>query len=152
LLIDPRRNSDRLRTVQDEPWLWVAVGDKFSESGESPRFFDRIDSSMSEKSHRRLMLEQSLAEEPTDLFLRYGLAIQCLREGDVEEGRQRLLTLIAEHPENQVAAYQQLAQSYADTAETQAAVATLRTGIAKAQAAGDWHAAAEMQQMFESLE
>jgi len=98
------------------------------------------------------MLEQSLAEEPTDLFLRYGLAIQCLREGDVEEGRQRLLTLIAEHPENQVAAYQQLAQSYADTAETQAAAATLRTGIAKAQAAGDRHAAAEMQQMFESLE
>ena len=107
---------------------------------------------MAEKSRRRLMLEQSLAEDPTDSFLRYGLAIQCLREGDVEEGRERLLALIADHPDDQVAAYQQLAQSYADTGERQAAAAMLRTGITKANAAGDWHAAAEMQQMLDSLE
>ena len=37
---------------------------------------------MAEKSRRRLMLEQSLAEDPADSFLRYGLAMQCLREGD----------------------------------------------------------------------
>ena len=49
---------------------------------------------MAEKSPRRLMLESSLAEDPADTFLRYGLAVQCLREGDVEEGRQRLLALI----------------------------------------------------------
>ena len=97
------------------------------------------------------MLEQSLAEDPTDSFLRYGLAVQCLREGDVEEGRERLLALIADHPDGQVAAHQQLAQSYADTGERQAAVAMLRTGIMKANAAGDWHAAAEMQQMLDSL-
>ena len=42
---------------------------------------------MAEKSPRRQMLEQSLAEDPGDTFLRYGLAMQCLREGDVEEGR-----------------------------------------------------------------
>jgi predicted Zn-dependent protease len=107
--------------------------------------------SMSEKSRRRLMLEQSLAEDPTDPFLRYGVAVQCLREGDVEEGRERLLALIEDHPDNQVAAYQQLGQSYADTGETEAAAATLRTGIAKAQAAGDWHAAAEMEQLVASL-
>ena len=46
---------------------------------------------MAEKSPRRVMLEQSLAEDPCDTFLRYGLAVQCLREGDVEEGRERLL-------------------------------------------------------------
>jgi thioredoxin-like negative regulator of GroEL len=106
---------------------------------------------MSEKSRRRLMLEQSLAEDPTDPFLRYGVAVQCLREGDVEEGRERLLALIADHPDNQVAAYQQLGQSYVDTGETEAAAATLRTGIGKAQAAGDWHAAAEMEQLVASL-
>ena len=39
---------------------------------------------MAEKSRRRLMLEQSLAEDPADPFLRYGLAIQCLNEGDIE--------------------------------------------------------------------
>ena len=107
---------------------------------------------MAEKTRRRLMLEQSLADDPADSFLRYGLAIQCLREGDVAEGRERLLALIADHPEDQVAAYQQLAQSYADSHEKAAAAAMLRTGITKAKAAGDWHAAAEMQQMLDSLE
>jgi predicted Zn-dependent protease len=106
---------------------------------------------MAEKSRRRLMLEQSLAEDPTDSFLRYGLAIQCLREADVAEGRERLLALIADHPDDLVAAYQQLAQSYTDSGEAPAAAAMLRTGIAKANAAGDWHGAAEMQQMLDSL-
>jgi thioredoxin-like negative regulator of GroEL len=106
---------------------------------------------MVEKTRRRLTLEQSLADDPTDSFLRYGLAIQCLREGDTEEGRERLLALIDDHPEDQVAAYQQLAQSYTDSGEAPAAAAILRTGITKAKTAGDWHAAAEMQQMLDSL-
>ena len=76
---------------------------------------------MAEKSARRLMLERSLAEDPGDTFLRYGLAVQCLREGDVEEGRTRLRALIAEHPD-QVPAYQQLGQSYVESGETDAAI------------------------------
>ena len=36
---------------------------------------------MAEKSPRRLKLEESLAEDPADPFLRYGVALQCLREG-----------------------------------------------------------------------
>jgi len=106
---------------------------------------------MVEKSRRRVMLEQSLAEDPTDPFLRYGVAVQCLREGDIEEGRQRLVALIADHPNDQVAAYQQLGQSYAETGETEAAAAALRAGIMNAQARGDAHAAAEMEQMLTSL-
>jgi predicted Zn-dependent protease len=106
---------------------------------------------MSEKSRRRLTLEQSLSEDPGDSFLRYGLAIQCLREGDRDEGRTRLLDLIKDRPEDQVAAYQQLAQSYIETGETAAAVEMLRIGITKATAAGDWHAAGEMRQMLDSL-
>jgi predicted Zn-dependent protease len=100
---------------------------------------------MAEKSKRRLMLEQSLAEDPADTFLRYGLAVQCLRDGDTEEGRERLRALIADHPEDQVAAYQQLGQSYLEAGEARLAAETLRAGIAKAQARGDWHAAAEME-------
>jgi predicted Zn-dependent protease len=106
---------------------------------------------MAEKSQRRRMLEQSLSEDPGDTFLRYGLAVQCLRDGDLEEGRARLRDLIADHPDDQVAAYQQLGQSYAETCDQAAAIATLRTGIAKAQARGDWHAAAEMEQLLDSL-
>jgi predicted Zn-dependent protease len=106
---------------------------------------------MDEKSRRRLMLEQSLAADPSDSFLRYGLAVQCLREGDVDEGRERLKALIADHPEDQVAAYQQLGQSYAEAGATQEATAVLRTGITKAQARGEWHAAAEMEQLVAAL-
>ena len=106
---------------------------------------------MAEKSRRRLMLEQSLAEDPADPFLRYGLAMQCLNEGDLEEGRSRLKALIADRPDEQVAAYQQLGQSYAATAENDAARAILLTGIAKARAIGDDHAAAEMEQAIAML-
>ncbi len=107
---------------------------------------------MADKSERRQKLEQSLAEDPGDTFLRYGLAMQCLREGDTEEGREQLRALIADHPEDQVVAYQQLGQSYAETGETNLAVGVLQTGIDKAKARGDWHAAAEMEQLLHSLE
>ena len=100
---------------------------------------------MPEKSPRRLMLEASLAEDPADAFLRYGLAMQCLRDGDVGEGRARLGALIADHPDDQIAAYQQLGQSFLEAGESDAAREMFLTGIAKAKARGDWHAASEME-------
>ena len=100
---------------------------------------------MAEKSPRRLMLESSLAEDPADAFLRYGLAVQCLREGDVEEGRERLLALIADEPDDSVAAHQQLGQSFLENSEFEEARAILEKGIALANKRGDWHAASEMQ-------
>jgi len=106
---------------------------------------------MAEKSARRAALEASLAEDPTDAFLRYGLALQCLREGDTEEGRQRLLALIADDPEEQIAAYQQLGQSYAEEGDAAQATEHLRVGIAKARLKGDWHAAAEMEGILSQL-
>ena len=106
---------------------------------------------MVEKSRRRLMLESSLAEDPTDQFLRYGLALQCLRDGDAAEGRDRLLSLIADHPDESVAAYQQLGQSYLEEADFPSARAILTTGIAKANARNDWHAAGEMQGLIAQI-
>ena len=100
---------------------------------------------MAEKSPKRLMLESSLAEDPADTFLRYGLAVQCLRDGDVEEGRRRLVALIADHPDDTVAAHQQLGQSYLDAGEAHEARPVLEQGIALANKRGDWHAAAEME-------
>ena len=97
------------------------------------------------------MLEESLGLDPADTFLRYGLAMQCLREGDVEEGRTRMRDLIGDHPEDQIAAYQQLGQSLAESGETQPARTILSTGIAKARIKGDWHAAAEMEGILSQL-
>ena len=93
---------------------------------------------MAEKSPRRIKLEQSLAEDPTDTFLRYGLAMQCLRDGDVQEGRERLLGLVADHPDDQVAAYQQLGQSYLEAGERAEAAAFLSAAAASASARWCW--------------
>ncbi len=106
---------------------------------------------MAEKSRRRLMLEQSLAGDPGDRFLQYGLAMQCLRDGDVPEGRERLRNLISEDPSRQIAAYQQLGQSFADDGENEEARRVLSEGIVRAQAVGDWHAAGEMDGILQLL-
>jgi len=106
---------------------------------------------MAEKSARRAMLEASLADDPADPFLRYGLALQCLREGDTDEGRRLLKELIADHPEDQVAAYQQLGQSYLETGEIEQARRWLNLGMDKALARGDGHAAAEMEGLLVAL-
>ncbi len=100
---------------------------------------------MTDKSPRRIMLESSLAEDPADPFLRYGLAVQCLRDGAVPEGRERLIALIGDHPQDQVAAHQMLGQSYAESDEPDAAKAILDAGITLANRRGDWHAAGEME-------
>jgi predicted Zn-dependent protease len=107
---------------------------------------------MIEKSDRRRTLEQNLAEDPEDTFLRYGLAIQCLREGDLEEGRTRLRALIGDHPDDQIPAYQQLGMSFVESGEKDRARAVLELGIQKATARGDWHAASEMEQLVRSLD
>jgi predicted Zn-dependent protease len=100
---------------------------------------------MAEKSPRRRMLEASLADDPADTFLRYGLAVQCLRDGDVAEGRQRLIALVADNPGDQVAAHQMLGQSYLEAGELDRARAILRAGVALASDRGDRHAASEME-------
>ncbi len=106
---------------------------------------------MGEKSARRLKLEAALEEDPGDSFLRYGLAVQCLREGDVEEGRNRLRALIADEPGESIAAYQQLGQSYLETQEYEQAQTALVEGIARARAKGDSHAAAEMDGLLDQV-
>lgn len=106
---------------------------------------------MAEKSAKRVALEASLAEDPRDAFLRYGLAMQCLREGDTDEGRDRLKALIADHPEDSVPSYQQLGQSFAETDELEHARYWLELGIEKARKIGDSHAAAEMQGLLDTL-
>jgi predicted Zn-dependent protease len=106
---------------------------------------------MPEKSAKRLALEASLAEDPRDDFLRYGLAMQCLREGDTAEGRERLKALIADRPDESVPSYQQLGQSFAETDELEHARYWLELGIEKARKHGDMHAAHEMQGLLDTL-
>lgn len=109
---------------------------------------------MAEKSSRRQMLERSLADDPDDPFLRYGLALQCLSEADTQEGRERLMALIADLPDapEAIAACQQLGQSYLESQDFELARQALEAGIAKAQKQGHAHAAAEMDGLLAQLD
>lgn len=107
---------------------------------------------MTEKSPRRLKLEQALREDPSDTFLRYGLALQCLREADVEEGRALLIALVADHPDDQVAAFQQLGQSFMDENKVQPARHYFQQGIALAERLRDAKAEGEMRNFLSQLD
>jgi hypothetical protein len=61
-----------------------------------------------------------------------------------------LIELIRDHP-NEVAAYQQLGQSYWEHRETAEARNVLRAGVEKAKEKGDLHAAAEMEGLLAEI-
>jgi Tfp pilus assembly protein PilF len=107
---------------------------------------------MSAKSAKRLKLEESLREDPSDSFLRYGLGLQCLREGDIQAGRKLLEDLITEHPDDQVAALQQLGQSFMEEGAIEPARRYFQRGIAVAEKQGDAKAAGEMRGFLAMLE
>src|SRR5262245_11968843 len=92
---------------------------------------------------RRQMLEEMLAAEPHDTFLRYGLAMEIAREGSAAEAIDRLRALIADKPDY-IPAYFQAAQLLLKTGQTDSASDMLRAGIVAAQAQSDLHAAEEM--------
>ena len=99
---------------------------------------------------RRTQLEQFLTAEPHDPFLRYGLAMTCVAEGDTVAAQVHFEQLLTEHP-NYVAGYFQLAQLRARLGDLEGAQPLLKTGIAAALKAGDDHTAAEMTAFLETL-
>jgi predicted Zn-dependent protease len=102
---------------------------------------------------RRKQLEEMLKEEPNDEFLRYGLAMEYLSEGDSQSAIQQLRDLIALNPAKPyVAAYQMAAQTLVSLGRAGEAIPLLREGIAAAQKQHNDHAAEEMQGLLDSVE
>ena len=99
---------------------------------------------------RRAQLEQFLAAEPHDPFVRYGLAMTCAADGDTDAAQGHFELLINEHPDY-VAAYFQWAQLLARLDEADRAKPLLTTGIAVARKIGDSHAAGEMTAFLDSF-
>jgi len=93
---------------------------------------------------RREMLEQFVAEKPTDAFARYGLALECVKLGDDPAAIQHFQKLLEAHP-GYVAGYFQCGQLLARIGRTEEARKLLSDGIIVAQKAGDMHARDEMQ-------
>jgi tetratricopeptide (TPR) repeat protein len=99
---------------------------------------------------RREQLEQLLAAEPHDPFLKYGLAMCCVSNGDTDAAQTHFLELLAEHP-NYTAGYFQFAQMLARLGENESARTYLQKGIEVALQVGDRHAAGEMTDFLNTL-
>jgi Tfp pilus assembly protein PilF len=99
---------------------------------------------------RRQRLEEMLADDPTDTFCRYGLAMDYAGAGEDETAAKVFAELIRVAPEY-VPAYLQAGQVLARLGRDDEARAVYRAGAAVAQRVGDAHAAGELQGFLEML-
>jgi Flp pilus assembly protein TadD len=100
--------------------------------------------------NRKQQLEEMLAEDPKDPFLRYGLAMEYVREGNDEEAVRRFLEMATVTPEY-VPMYLQAGQALARLGRLEQAREMYRNGIAMARQQREDHAAEEMQGLMEGL-
>ena len=96
----------------------------------------------------REQLEELLTEDPTDQFLRYGLALELDKAGE----HDRSLELMAElQRESYVPAFFMAGQQLTRLERIGEARSVLRDGIAVADRTGDSHAAGEMREFLTNL-
>jgi tetratricopeptide (TPR) repeat protein len=93
---------------------------------------------------RREVLEQFVADKPTDAFARYGLALECVKLGDDSSATGHFHKLLESNPEY-VAGYFQFGQLLGRLGRLDEARKLLSDGIVVAQRTGDIHARDEMQ-------
>lgn len=99
---------------------------------------------------RREKIEAMLAEDPRDVFLRYSLALERAKEGDLDRAIRGLRELTEEVPPY-VPAFFMGAQQLVQQQQVAEARSWLRAGIEEARRQQDAHAAAEMSEMLASL-
>jgi hypothetical protein len=99
---------------------------------------------------RRAKLEAMLAEDSSDVFLRYALALELEKEGDFEGSLARLAELQRGDPPY-VPAFFMAAQQLVRLARIAEARTALRDGIDQARQQGNSHAAGEMSELLASL-
>ena len=99
---------------------------------------------------RRQKLEQFLAENPNDAFARYGVALDCFRQGDLATADIHFKTLLDRNPDY-VPAYQMYAQMLAQTERVEEAKSVLDRGIECATKQGNGHARSEMEGQLAEL-
>jgi Tfp pilus assembly protein PilF len=102
------------------------------------------------KKTRREILEEFVDKRPDDAFSRYGLAMECINNGDTAAADKQFRALLEHNPEY-VPAYLMYAQMLAREARTGEAKQVLSSGIAAATKAGNQHARSEMEALFGEL-
>src|SRR5947209_13997824 len=99
---------------------------------------------------RKEKLEEMLAEDPHDPFLRYGLAMEFVSLGDDTEAVRCFQDLLAATPDY-VPAYLQAGQALVRQGRVGEARALWTQGSAVARSKGDMHAHDEMQGFLAGL-
>ena len=102
------------------------------------------------RTPRMEQLEALLADDPTDPFLRYGLAMEHVSAGDDATAADHLVRLADEA--GYVPAFLQAGQVLARLNRFEEAMTVLRRGVAAARSQGDAHAEGEMSGLLASLE
>jgi tetratricopeptide (TPR) repeat protein len=92
---------------------------------------------------RLAQLQALLAEEPGDPFLRYAIALERKRSGDMETAAGDLESLLQENPKY-IACYYQLALVLADLGRLADAAEACKAGALQCLVTGDAKARAEL--------
>lgn len=100
---------------------------------------------------RLAQLRTMLEEEPGDRFLRYAIALERKREGDLEGAAVDLESLLREDP-TYIACYYQVALILADLGRMQEAIEACRSGALQCLVSGDSKARSELQALMLGLE
>lgn len=97
------------------------------------------------------MLKEILAQNPSDSFARYGLAMEYASRGDVETSLAEFAELLKINPDY-TPGYFMTAQTLAKAGRVDEAKQRLTEGIASARRTGNQHALGEMQAMLDELQ
>ena len=100
---------------------------------------------------RKQQLEEMLADDPNDSFLRYGLAMEHVSAGEDTPAAEQLCALAAADP-SYIPAFMQGGQALLRLNRVAECAALWLRGIEQAQRQGNAHAAEEMTGMVEGLE
>lgn len=95
-------------------------------------------------------LRQLLENEPDDVFLNFGLAMELTKAERYDEGLVQFGRVLELDPDY-LAAYFQQGKALIRMGQPAAAKAELQKGVERAKAIGDRHAEAEMSQLLEAL-
>lgn len=95
-------------------------------------------------------LRALLAEEPGDAFVRYAIALELKRAGDMQAAADQLEALLRDDPKY-IACYYQLALVLADMGRTEEAIHVCDTGSLQCITTGDRKARAELLELRNAL-
>lgn len=97
------------------------------------------------------MLNEILAQNPTDSFARYGLAMERASRGETDASIAEFDRLRQDHPDY-APGYFMAAQTLAKARRNHEAEVRLKDGIEAARRSANQHAQSEMQAMLDDLE